>query len=161
MDEQNKIFRDKSLEQLSNPEQLTSYLRVAGSGVWFVLIGIIVLIGGLIVWGIFGRIYTTVTVPAEVENGQVSCYILADDISLDSEKFDVEIGDQHMTAASSQAETRTMDSSADPSLYISGYLSPGKNVVVLTCDTTLKNGFYNAVITTETLNPVSLLFAKS
>ena len=69
MAEENKIFRDKSLEQLSSPEQLTSYLRVAGTGVWFVLAGIIVLIVGLIVWGIFGRIYTTVTVPAEVRDG--------------------------------------------------------------------------------------------
>lgn len=161
MDEQNKIFREKSLEQLSSPEELTSYLRVAGTGVWFVLVGIIVLIAGLIVWGIFGKLYTTVTVPAEVTDGLASCYILTDDITLDGGTVDIRIGDQHMVAEADQAETSTLDSSADASLYASGYLSPGKNVVVLTCPTTLENGTYNAIVTTETLNPISLLFAKS
>ena len=71
------------------------------------------------------------------------------------------IGDQHLTAETSQAETRTMNSSDNPSLYMSKYLNPGKNVVVLTCETTLENGFYDATITTEVLNPISLLFAKS
>lgn len=161
MSEQDTIFREKSLEQLSTPEQLTSYLRVAGSGVWFVLAGIILLLAGLLVWGVFGRIFTTVTVPAQVSGGQMSCYILEEDLNSSGDPVDVAIGDQHMKADTRKVETKTMDSSADPVLYASGYLTPGKNVVILTCETGLENGYYDAVITTETLKPVSLLFSKS
>ena len=52
----NQIFREKSLKQLSTPEQLTDYLRVTGPGVWFVLVGILVLLFGSLMWGIFGTI---------------------------------------------------------------------------------------------------------
>ena len=63
-----KIFREKSMEQLSTPEQLTGYLRVTGPGVWIVLAGLAILLAGLLVWGIFGRLVSTVTVPAKVES---------------------------------------------------------------------------------------------
>ena len=45
--EDSKIFREKSLEQLNAPEQLTEYLKVTGPGVWITLIGVIVLLCGL------------------------------------------------------------------------------------------------------------------
>lgn len=159
--EQNQIYREKYLEQLSSPDQLTGYLRVAGSGVWFILAGIILLIAGLIVWGIFGQIYTTVTVPAVVKGSQVSCYILTDDLTQTDDAVRVSIGDQDMTAETGDMQAQTMDASADPALYASGYLSPGRNVYILTCATALEDGYYDARITTETLHPISLLFAKS
>ena len=83
-----KIFREKSMEQLSTPEQLTGYLRVTGPGVWIVLAGLAILLAGLLVWGIFGRLVSTVTVPAKVENGKAYCYVLQDDLRL----FDKDAG---------------------------------------------------------------------
>lgn len=161
MSDQEHIFREKSLEQLSTPEQLTGYLRVAGSGVWFVLAGIILLLAGLLVWGMFGWVYTTVKVPAQVSGGQVSCYVLVEDLTSPEKSVEVAIGDLHMRANTENVESRVMDNSADPALYASGYLTPGKNVLILTCPMNLEDGYYDAVITTEALNPVSLLFSKS
>ena len=162
-----KIFREKSMEQLSTPEQLTGYLRVTGPGVWIVLAGLAILLAGLLVWGIFGRLVSTVTVPAKVENGKAYCYVLQDDLRLsdknagkkDVDKIGIIIGDVHMEADPKDAVTATLDSSSDPELYSSGYLSAGKNVVILTCNTTLKDGFYNAEVITDELKPISLLFS--
>ena len=162
-----KIFREKSMEQLSTPEQLTGYLRVTGPGVWIVLAGLAILLAGLLVWGIFGRLVSTVTVPAKVENGKAYCYVLQDDLRLsdknagkkDVDKIRIIIGDVHMEADPKDAVTATLDSSSDPELYSSGYLSAGKNVVILTCNTTLKDGFYNAEVITDELKPISLLFS--
>ena len=159
MDKQ--IFREKSLEQLSEPEQLTEYLQVTGTGVWLVLIGLIVLLAGILVWGIFGRISSEETVPAEVRGGKAYCHVLADDMESTDEEIPVVIGDQHMLADAGEAEERTIDASADPSLFESGYLSAGKNVVVLSCDTELQDGWYEADVTTDRLRPISLLLAKN
>ena len=172
-----KIFREKSMEQLSTPEQLTGYLRVTGPGVWIVLAGLAILLAGLLVWGIFGRLVSTVTVPAKVENGKAYCYVLQDDLRLsdknagkknadkqdtgkkDDDKIGIIIGDVHMEADPKDAVTATLDSSSEPELYSSGYLTAGKNVVILTCDTTLKDGFYNAEVVTDELKPITLLFS--
>lgn len=211
-----KIFREKTMEQLSAPEQLTGYLHVTGPGVWIVLVGLIILLAGLGVWGTFGRLVSKVTVPAQVENGTLYCFVLQDDLRMfdknagktaagtgadnagadntgadnagadnagagnagtdnagtgnteagktdaakkEPDKIKIIIGDINMEADPRDAMTGTLDSSSDPELYSTGYLSAGKNVVVLTCDTTLKDGFYSAEVVTDELKPISLLFA--
>lgn len=155
------LFRKKSIEQLSAPEELTGYLRVTGPGVWVVLTGIMILLAGFAVWGIMGTVITTVTAPAIVEEGTVSCYILKDDSALTDSQIEITIGDVRMYSAAEDAEAVTMNASDDPFLFASGYLSPGKNVMVLTCSTTLTDGYYDAVVTTEKCRPISLLFSKN
>lgn len=160
-EQENQIFRKKAMDQLSAPEQLMDYLRVTGPGIWMILIGIIVLLGGIIVWGVMGRINTTVTVPAQVENGIVRCYVLQEDMADADSTIEVTIGDQKMEASTEDAETVTMDTANALPLYETGYLKAGKNVMVLSCETELKDGFYQADLTAETLKPISLLFSKN
>ncbi len=52
----NKIFREKSLERVSSPEQLNDYIRVTTPSVWVVLLATLILLFGMIFWGIFGKI---------------------------------------------------------------------------------------------------------
>ena len=160
-EQENQIFRKKAMDQLSAPDQLMDYLRVTGPGIWMILIGIIVLLGGILVWGVVGRINTTVTVPAQVENGIVRCYVLQDDMKDADSVIEVTIGDQEMQASTEDAQIVTMDTANALPLYETGYLKAGKNVMVLTCETELKDGFYQADLTTETLKPISLLFSKN
>ena len=54
----NSIFRKKSIERISSPEQLGDYIRVSNPSVWIILGAIIVLLIGSCVWGIFGTIDT-------------------------------------------------------------------------------------------------------
>ena len=157
---EDQLFREKSMEQLSTPEQLTSYLRVTGFGVWVVLAGIILLLAGLLIWGVFGRIVTRVTVPVQVENGVASCYVLTEDLDKEDHQVDISIGDVKMDADTGEAKEIILDASADPALYESGYLSPGKNAKILTCDTDLQDGIYEAAVTTETLKPITVLFGE-
>ena len=48
-----QIFRKKSLDRISSPEQLNDYIRVANPGIWMILAAVIILLAGVCVWGIF------------------------------------------------------------------------------------------------------------
>ncbi len=54
--EKKLIFREKSIERVSSPEQLDDYIRVTTPSVWLILFATIILIIGALVWGIFGKI---------------------------------------------------------------------------------------------------------
>ncbi len=50
------IFRQKSIERVSGPEELNDYIRVTTPSVWIVLIAIVTLLAGILMWSIFGRV---------------------------------------------------------------------------------------------------------
>lgn len=58
------IFRQKSIDRISSPEQLHDYIKVSSPSSWVILIAIIVLLIGVLVWGIFGSI------TVNTDNGQ-------------------------------------------------------------------------------------------
>ena len=50
------IFREKSLERVTSPEQLNDYIRVTTPSVWIILAATLILIIGTLVWAVFGKI---------------------------------------------------------------------------------------------------------
>ena len=54
MNEKKNIFRQKSLEKVSSPEQMNDYIKTAGPSVWLVLAAIIIMLTGFIIWSVFG-----------------------------------------------------------------------------------------------------------
>lgn len=51
-----ELYRKKSLDRISSPEQLDDYIRVTSPPVWIVLIAIVILLIGILAWGIFGEV---------------------------------------------------------------------------------------------------------
>jgi len=74
-DNKPNIFRKKSLESISSPEQLNDYLKVTNVGVWVVFAAVIILLGGLIAWSTVGKLETTANGVAVVENGTAQILI--------------------------------------------------------------------------------------
>lgn len=65
MDNENTtIFRQKSIDRISSPEQLNDYIKVSSPSAWVVLTAIIILLIGVLVWGMFG------TITVNTDNGQ-------------------------------------------------------------------------------------------
>lgn len=75
---ENNIFRKKSMDRISSPEQLNDYIKVANPGVWLLLGAVVVLLAGICVWGVFGKIDTIVKGAAVSENGTLVCYVFED-----------------------------------------------------------------------------------
>ena len=71
----NELFRKKSLERIKSPENIDDYIRVSNPGVWLILISAIMLLTGMLVWGIWGHVDSTIETTVCVENGNVFCYV--------------------------------------------------------------------------------------
>ena len=52
------IFRQKSMQKITSPEQMNDYIRVSNPSVWMILAAVIVLLAGVCVWGVFGHLDT-------------------------------------------------------------------------------------------------------
>ena len=50
------VFREKSLDRVSSPESLNDYIRVTSPSVWVALIALLILLTGILMWSIFGKI---------------------------------------------------------------------------------------------------------
>lgn len=50
------IFREKSMERVSSPEQLDDYIRVTTPSVWLVLLALVILLVGILAWSVFGTV---------------------------------------------------------------------------------------------------------
>jgi len=70
--EQSSIFRQKSLDRISSPEQLNDYLRVTNPTVWVVLAAVILLLVGVIVWGSAATLESFATGTGTVQDGTMT-----------------------------------------------------------------------------------------
>ena len=53
------IFREKSLERMSSPEQLDDYIRVTTPSVWMGLLAVVILLAGILAWSMLGTGFPT------------------------------------------------------------------------------------------------------
>jgi hypothetical protein len=88
------IFRKTSIDRVSNPEQLNDYIRVTNPGVWMIMCTVFLLLIGICVWGIFGKLDTTLTVGAVTENGQTVCFVKEADMEALEEGMQVRIEEE-------------------------------------------------------------------
>ena len=50
------LFRQKSMDRVSSPEQLNDYIRVTTPSVWVVLAALIILLLGILAWSVLGTV---------------------------------------------------------------------------------------------------------
>ena len=53
---ESEIFRKKSIERISSPEELNDYIRVTTPSVWIVLAALLILLTGMLAWSVFGTV---------------------------------------------------------------------------------------------------------
>ena len=74
------LFRKESMDQLSRPDQLSDYIRVSTPATWVLLAAIILLLVGTCVWGVFGRLDTTVQGAAVSDGTALTAYFTEEEI---------------------------------------------------------------------------------
>ena len=152
-----QLFRKKSIDRVSSPEQLDSYIRVASPGVWMVLIAIIVLLAGVCVWGVLGRLDTTINAVAMCENGTVTLYMDEEKGSLVQTGMEVQIGEKSYEVTEVSAlPVAAGEKLSDYALHVGGF-SAEAWVYAAATDATLSEGIYTAEIILESVKPMSFV----
>ena len=153
-----KIFRKKSVDKMSSPEQLNDYIKVTNPGVWMVLAAIAVLLAGVCVWGIFGKLETKLTVAAESCDGQTVLYVKEDNIPSVRENMSVSVGNQTYTVVAVSSEPVAVTEKIGEYARHTGNLSIGEWVYFVKIDKTLPEGVYTAQIVVDSVSPLHFVF---
>ena len=152
-----QLFRKKSIDRVSSPEQLDSYIRVASPGVWMVLTAIIVLLAGVCVWGVLGQLETTVSAVAVCEDGTVMLYVEEEKGSLVEPGMEVRIGESvgEVTEVS-DLPAAAKEKLSDYALHLGGFRAEAW-VYSAETDAALSEGIYAAEIILESVKPMSFV----
>ena len=75
------IFNRQALERLNTPDDLEKYVQVTNPSVWAILFACLFLLVGLLAWGVFGTVSTSVTAKGVVANGHATCFLSSEDVS--------------------------------------------------------------------------------
>ena len=116
-----KIFRQKSLDRIQSPESLNDYIKVASPGIWLLLTAAVVLLAGVLIWGIVTTVDSGVKVTAFVHNGECIAYAeIEEDIP---EGAKAVIDGQSGTVASCDGKTYVIDIALEDGVYSGRILS--------------------------------------
>lgn len=137
MDE--SIYRKKSMDRITSPEELGDYLHVTNPSVWVILAAIILLLIGMLVWSSFASIDSFAVGTAQVENGSMRIYF--DDALIAS---NVQSG---MTVAVGETVST-----------ISSVGTTAEGIRFASASTDLADGSYSARVLLRRTQVISLLF---
>ena len=152
------LFRQKSLDKVSSPEQMNGYIRVTGPGVWLVLGAVIALLAGLIVWAALGRLETTVTAAAVAgPDGGTVCYVAENDLPAVRAGQTVRIDGAAPALTGVASRPVVVDESFDAYTIYVGGLEAGQWVYPAALDGPLPEGIYKAEIVVDSVSPLSFL----
>ena len=140
MAEQNSgIFRKKSIERISSPEQLTDYLRVTNPGIWIVLAAIVTLLVGFFVWMGVDTIETTVPVGVSMEGAHATVAVTEGDVKIEKD-MTLRVGGKEAAIQSTKTDEY------------------GRTVGLANVD--LTDGMYDGVLVTEAVHPIQFLISS-
>ncbi len=153
----NRIFRQKSIDRVKSPEQLNDYIHVSNPSVWLVLAAIIVLLVGIICWGIFGRLETKVETVGTCVDGTVTCYVREADMSKINSKAKITIdGKAYEIAFIGNKPVIVKEELREHLIYL-GEFDENDKVYEVDLITDLPDGDYKTEIVTESVSPMSFV----
>lgn len=152
------IFRQKSMERISSPEQMNDYIRVSNPAVWMILVAVIVLLAGVCVWGFFGRLDTSVETGGVCADGRLTVYVGQKDIAdVGAETLVSVDGVEYAVASVDNVPVRLGDTDNNYLLHLIG-LSAEDWVYPLRVDAPgLADGIYAASVITERVKPLDFV----
>lgn len=152
-----QLFRKKSIERVSSPEQLDAYIRVANPGIWMVLAAIVVLLVGVCVWGVLGQLDTTVPAVAVCEEGTVVLYVAEEAHSSVQTDMEVQIGEELCFVTEvSAVPVAAGETLSDYALHVGGFTAD-EWICLIRTDAQVPDGIYAAEIVSERVTPMSFV----
>jgi len=157
-EEKTSIFRKKTVDSIQSPEVLDDYLKVTSPGVWIFLLAVVFILVGVILWGVFGSIDTSVKFALVAEEESAVCVVPYDSLSDILNAGEVSLAGDSYTLSGELYEPFAVTEDTDVHIRIAGGFDIGDVVIPLALsDYDAANGVFEATVTTESLKPISLL----
>ena len=153
-----QIFRKKSVDRMSSPEQLNDYIKVTNPGVWMALAAIVILLVGVCVWGVFGTLETKLSVAAVSRDGQTVLYVKEDNIASVRENMSVYVGDDTYKVTSVSSQPVAVTEEISEYARHTGELSIGEWVYIVPIDGNMPDGVYRAQVVVDSVSPLYFVF---
>ena len=135
---QSTVFRKKTLERISSPEQLTDYLRVTTPSVWVILVAMILLLAGILAWATVGILETKAEVKVVVDDHTALVIPLGGETVAEGMKLSV----------------------AGREVLLDATVTDGYGHVYGTAEISLTDGTYTGTVVTETTRPIEFLLTS-
>jgi hypothetical protein len=135
----NTLYRKKSLDRISSPEQLDEYLHVTSPSVWILLAAAIILLAGLLFWGSFITLNSYAEGTGKVSAGKMT-------IAFDDQTVAVYVKPGMVVSA------------GDTETSITGVGRTEDGAIMASADTELSDGTYPVRVTYKTTQLLKLLF---
>ena len=152
-----KLFREKSLQRISSPEQLDAYIRVSTPSVWLLLSAIVILLTGVCVWGVFGRLDTVLPAVAAVSEGTATAYVREADADRVAAGAAVSVGGTAGRVISVSEEPVRADSVLTEYMLHVGGLQAEEWVCELALEIGCADGVHEAQIVVDSVSPMSFV----
>ena len=134
-DNKQNIYREKTLERISAPDQLTDYLKVTNPGIWVILTAVIILLVGVFVWSCVG----------DLETKSPSTIIVKDKTA--------RVATRDMKELTEGDELRLEDKNYDISSVTTDEF--GRKIGIASVD--LPDGLYDGIVIVEKTHPIEFL----
>ena len=153
-----QLFRRKSLDRISSPDQMGDYIRVSNPSVWMILAAIIVLLIGVCVWGFFGSLDTVLQTGGECRDGQLVLYVRENDFSKLGADTLVSVDGKEFGISEISEYPAEVDKSYNSYLVHLAGFSAGDWVYAVKVDAAgLKDGIYSVKVITESIRPIDFV----
>lgn len=167
-EEKPSIFNKRATEKLRSPDDLDKFIRVANPSVWLVLTACIALLAGLLMWGVFGTVSTSVSVQGVLIDEEPICFLPAQQAARvhDGDIAKVETEVMEVDSVSKLPISREEVKDMVKSDFLASSLVEGDWVYVVALKGDGVYDFERGVpldvnITTERIAPLMVLFGES
>ena len=133
------LYRQKSMDRISSPEQLNDYLRVTNVSVWVIPIAVILLLAGMLIWSATATIESYAEGSSQVQGGVMT-------IRFDDQQF------------AKKVEAGMPVRTGDTETVIAGIGHDADGLIIATANTSLADGYYPVRVSYKQTQVLSLLF---
>ena len=152
-------MEEKKIKKVNSPEQLNQYIRLSNPGVWVLLIAIVVLLIGVCIWGIYGKIDTKIKSVVVSDSYNSYLYVKEENLSKIKSGMQVELGNDENTyeIVSIEETPEKVTEELDEYIRHLGDFQIGEWIYKCKLNKNIKEGNYSANIIIESISPMTFI----
>ena len=156
----NGLFRKKSIDRISSPEQLHDYMRVTSPRLWMLLAAVVLLLAGFIVYASRTTMENTMPIRVTVENYHLTAEQSGTGEEKDAALIYAEIPIDQMDTVKTGMQVRFANGTGHVE-WISAFSDEDKVQVMIQMDKVsypLTDGEFDAELVLESTTPISFFW---